>query len=388
MEDEHAFPDKKGGDLSRIFLEIHAERGTGVLTVKNARLSVKIHLKDGLLVHAEGLDRETPLLNEIVQRKGLNPGELQELIRLTGKGPHALSEELIRRGLITLSFWDRFLVLRARQHLAAALQMEGADHEMSRSGPEIPSGSCVNRDLLEMLVDTIRGMKSTKFFKKVVPGPETRFQRTPDWEQMMERFPLSFTERSVLSMVGGRKTLADIAMSTGLEHANLYQVFYLLSFLGMVTPQTGEDSPDYSEIIKLYLDFLGIVESRFRNELGREFDTIFTQCVNSLSGQSAWLFEGVEFGKENKDQTIAKIRDRFSSLLDSGESRLVLATSFNKLIYPLLRRMKKILGVGLTQNALSEMMNLMGYLEKYKNDEGLMDYLSGTLKDYMEQIGS
>ena len=51
-------------------------------------------------------------------------------------------------------------------------------------------------------------------------------------------------------------------------------------------------------------------------------------------------------------------------------------------------KMKEILGVNLTENAIKEMMNILEYVEKYRQDTELMNYVGGNLKDYLRQIKS
>ncbi|MBW2357561.1 MAG: hypothetical protein JRF21_02350 [Deltaproteobacteria bacterium] len=44
---------------SSLFLELYHKKKTGVVTIKNERFTIKIHLDKGLLVHVDGIDRET-----------------------------------------------------------------------------------------------------------------------------------------------------------------------------------------------------------------------------------------------------------------------------------------------------------------------------------------
>lgn len=51
-------------------------------------------------------------------------------------------------------------------------------------------------------------------------------------------------------------------------------------------------------------------------------------------------------------------------------------------------QMKKILGLGPTEAALSEMTGILEYVEKYRQDVDLMSYVRKNLEDYLRQIRS
>ncbi|MBW2357560.1 MAG: hypothetical protein JRF21_02345 [Deltaproteobacteria bacterium] len=349
--------------------------------VKNERFTINIYLDKGILVHVDGIDRETRLIQEIAKRKELDPNQLIELEQIKEKDPHSLGQRLIK-----------FLVFRARYHLATALMMDGVDLEFAETPTPVPPQSPVNRNFIELLVDTIRDIRNKEFFKKFVAGHQARFQKTEKGQNLGDWVTLTSNEQVALSVIDGQKTVGDISTSTGLSLEDLYQAFYLLSFLSLIVAvqEKGEEKGggDYSEFIKLYVDFLKITDTYFRKEVGDQFETVFSQCLKELIGKGDKFFREIDSPDEPYEKTVNEISDRFSSLLTSGESPLVIFTSLNKLIYLLIMRMKKILGTGITEKALNEMLKMVSYVEKYSHDPDMMDYIKGNMEDYARQIGS
>ena len=49
-------------------------------------------------------------------------------------------------------------------------------------------------------------------------------------------------------------------------------------------------------------------------------------------------------------------------------------------------QMKKVMGVNMTEKTILEMMNIMSYVEKYRQDTELMNYIKENLEDYLRQI--
>ena len=70
------------------------------------------------------------------------------------------------------------------------------------------------------------------------------------------------------------------------------------------------------------------------------------------------------------------------------EGRLVLSSSFNKLLFLLIMRMEKLLGKALAERSLKQMMNILQDVERYRREPEIMDYVRGNLRDYLQQIGA
>jgi len=382
---------KKVGSLS-LLPDLYYEQKTGVITIRGDRRTIRIHLKKGLLTHAEGLDVDTLFLRKIAREKGLTSDHLNELIELKKNDPHSLGKTLIEHRFVSPSGWNKFLLLRARSHLAAALQMDGAHLEFRESSLNIPPEISVNCDLLQLLLESLRKLKNPALFKKSVPGAHVCFSPGLRKWHAAKQLPLTPTENRILSLIDGRRTVGDISSATDLGLDELSHVLFLLSSLGLITPaqEEGEDKGTvaHREIINLYLDFYKILETNFVREVGREFETILARCTEELTGPSAKLFQGIDVHGEPQDKIASKIYDRFSDLMTSGESPLILSTSFNKLVYLLIMRMKKTLGIGITADTLNEMLQMVSYVRKYRRDAEMINYMRENLEDYLRQIQS
>ncbi|MBT8341325.1 MAG: hypothetical protein KJP07_15020, partial [Desulfatitalea sp.] len=169
----------------------------------------------------------------------------------------------------------------------------------------------------------------------------------------------------------------------------LYRVFYPLIFFGLIHPADVKGpETHYHEIINLYLDLLGILETNLRKEIGRQFDSIFDQCKNELSEQGKTLLHDLVLSEKPYEKVAKRVYGRFSELLGRDGSPLALASSLNELLHILILRMKKALGVLVTEQALKEMINMVGYVKKYTEDVELMKFVRGNLENYLKEIKS
>jgi len=244
-----------------------------------------------------------------------------------------------------------------------------------------------------LLLDTIRGMKNIEHFKKYIPGENAVYSISEDAQEIKSNIPLSPSEQNIYSSIDGQKTVGEIITGTGLDPGEIYKIMYLLLCFGLIAQgeEKGEkeaDSGDFAETINLHLDLLRIIEANFRKEVGKEFENIFNRCKGELSGQSKELFHDLSLSKDSQEEFTEEIFRRLAKQGESSEGKLFLQSSFNKLVFLLITNMKKILGVGLTENTLEEMMNILEYVEKYRQDTEMMDYVRGNLLDFLRQVQS
>jgi hypothetical protein len=382
-------PHLKESSLSGFFLRLHRDQKTGVLTVKDGKSAIKIYLREGKVMHAEGLESDMRLLEEISKKKGLDPKQFYELIQIKERNPHSLGQALIEGGLLSRSLWDRFVALKAKNNLASVLQIKDPDLEFSESEWLISSINAVNRDLIELLLETIRGIKNKAHIEKYIPGLNACFVQTGKTRELQTLIPLSTVEQTCLSMVDGERTVGEILNTAGLRQEGLYRAFYPLIFFGLIYPADFKGpETHYHEIINLYLDLLCILESNLRKEIGRQFDSVFDQSKNELSEQGKTLLHDLVLSEKPYEKIAKRVYGRFSELLGPGGSPLALASSFNELLHILIQRMKKTLGVLVTEQALKEMINMVGYVKKYSEDVELMKFVRGNLEDYLQEIKS
>lgn len=379
--------------LTSLLLKLHNDNMTGVVTVKDSQKAIRIYLQGGHVVYAEGIDKDSQLLKEIAAKKKLDQVQLSELKTIMEKDPHSLGATLIQRKLISKQVWDKFLELKIKHILATAFKMEIADLGFSESELKIAHINYLDYNIVQLLLDTIRGIKDLELFKKHIPGDNAVFSLSEDPDGLKGNIPLSPSEQIVFSMIDGQKTFGEITTESGIEKGDVHKILYLLLCFDLIEAMTEdskkeEGADQYFEIINLYLDLLRIIETYFKKEVGREFENIFNTCKGELPAESKDIFQSLSLSSDLQKDVIGDIVSRIAKIGTLTEGRLLLLSSFNKLIFLLIMRMKKVLGTGLAEKTLKEMMNILQYVEKYRQDADMMNYIKVNLEDYLKQIGS
>ena len=68
---------------------------TGVVTVKDNRRAIKIYIKAGHVVYADGIDKDSQLIKEIATKRKLGQDQIDELKNIREKDPQSFGKTLL-----------------------------------------------------------------------------------------------------------------------------------------------------------------------------------------------------------------------------------------------------------------------------------------------------
>jgi hypothetical protein len=377
--------------ISRELLKLYYDGRSGEVVVSDKLRTIKIYLEEGNVVYAEGVDEDKQFLREIAGQKGLGPSQLKELEKIMEKDPQSLGKTLLERRLVSEAVWKRFVEIKVKYALAAAFGMDNAELKFREIDFSIFPNNLINYNMIQLFLDTIRLMEDMKIFARQIPGDDAVFTLSEGANEVQAIIPLNPFELTIFSMIDGQKTIGEIIKSKGMARTDVYKTFYLLLCFDLITLISAQDGGagsevDYTQIVNIYLDLLRILETNFRKEVGKRFESILDKCLNELTGQSKELLRSLDLSKDYQAGIATQISKRFAEKEKAVEGRLVLSSSFNKLLFLLIMRMQKLLGKALVESSLKQMMNILQDVERYRREPEIMDYVRGNLRDYFQQI--
>jgi len=379
--------------LSRELLRLYYDGMSGEVVVRDKLRTIRIYLDEGNVVYAEGVDEGRQFLREIAAKKGLDPRQLKQLEEIREKDPQSLGKTLLERRLISEAVWEKFVEIKVKYALAAAFKMDNADLKFHEVDFSILPNNLIDYNMIQLLLDTIRLIEDLKTFERHIPGDDAVYTLSEGANEFQAIIPLSPFELTIFSMIDGQKTVGEMIKSKGQAREDVYKTLYLLLCFDLITLISAQDGKvesevDYTKIVNIYLDLLRILETDFRKEVGKRFESILDKCLNELSGQSKELLRSLDLSKDYQAGIVTQISKRFAEKEKAVEGRLVLSSSFNKLLFLLIMRMQKLLGEGLVERSLKEMMNILQDVERYRREPEIMDYVRGNLRDYLQQISA
>jgi len=163
------------GRLGSLILSLHRDGSTGTLVVKEGEKDLKLSFEKGLLVYADGIGKEGPLLVELVSRGKIDMRQLDELRVLNQKDPRSLGQALLTRKVVSQALWRNFLLLKATTVLSAAFDLERPDLLFNDSEPSIPPVNFIHEESLPYVLDTIRSTTPHPSLREILKTKEIVF---------------------------------------------------------------------------------------------------------------------------------------------------------------------------------------------------------------------
>jgi hypothetical protein len=374
--------------LGSLLLSLHRDGSTGTLGVKEREKDLRLYFKKGRLVYADGIDQEGPLLVGLVSKGKMDMVQLDEMRILKQEDLHSLGKALLDRRVVSDALWRKFLLLKVKTILCAAFDMESPDLLFSDSALSLLPVNFIQEETLPFVLDIIRSTTPHNPFREVLRSREKVFGLSAEASFCKALLPLNPDEEKILSLINGQRTNKEILKSSGLNFKLFQKSLYCLIRLGLVDKvfQPRPVSREHSYIIRLYLNLLLIVEAGYRQEIGKRSLKIFKKCVADMAPPGKALFFDLDPGNENLESAANKIGAHFMEQEALGDGRLVLLTSFNKLLYLLMMRMKKLLGKKRAVRTIEEMIHALVHFDPGKKNPEIMRCVTRNLEDLLRQM--
>lgn len=378
------------GRLGSLLLAMHRDGSTGTLGVKGGETDFTFYFNKGGLVYADGIDKEGPLLAELVSKGKIDLKQLDELRVLKNMDLHGLGKALLDRKLVSEALWRNFLLLKVKTILSAAFDMENPDLLFSESDLSLLPVNFISEDNLPFVLGTLRSTTPHHPFREILKSKDMVFGLCSDVLSGKARPPLNPSEEKTLSLIDGQQTAKELLKSSGLTSRLFQKSLYCLIRLGLVDTvyQQRPISRENSYIIRLYLNLLLIAEAAYRQEIGKRSQKVLKQCVTDMTFPGKALFSELDLVNENPESAAKKIAFHFMEQTTLRDGRLVLLTSFSKLLYLLIMRMKKLLGKKRALKTIQEMIRALVHFDPGKKNAETLLYAQKNLEDLARQMQS
>ncbi|MCU0595889.1 MAG: hypothetical protein MUC98_10575 [Desulfobacterota bacterium] len=376
------------GRLGRLILSLHNDGATGTLGIREGKIDLTLYFETGLLVYAEGIDKEGPLLAELVSKGKIDLKQLDELRILSRNDPNGLGQALLSRKIVSEALWRKFVQIKATTTLSAAFDMERPDLLYSDSEPTLSYGNRLHEQGLAFVLDTIRGTKPHDALREILKTREMVFGFSSDSSCLRAGLPLNPFEEKTLSLINGRHTVHEIQKASGLTPRWFQKCLYCLIRLGLVDKAAQEKtvSREHTAIIRLYLNLLLMVAAAYRQEIGKRSEKIFKTCVAELPPPGKALLSDLDLVTGALERSVKKIGAHLMEQSTLSDKRLILLTCFGKLLYLLITRMKKLMGKKRAMKTVDEMIRALAHFDPGKKNSELMRHVAKNLEDLGRQV--
>lgn len=205
---------------------IHQSRLSGVLTVAAGGAERSVQFKDG---EVRGAQSTAPgeRIGEVAVRLGY---ATETQIAKAAAGGRPLGRSLVELGFVSASdLWKCFHEQVTEVFHAILLSPAGTFFLVDEDDPERP-GTALSVNTQALLMDGIRRIDELSLFRARIPGPHAFLRR----REPRRPITLKATEQTLLGLVDGRRTVAEIATAAHSSEFDATKVLYHLAEAGYV----------------------------------------------------------------------------------------------------------------------------------------------------------
>jgi len=385
--------------LNSIMQMLHNDKKTGVFRASNGKDEAFIYFNEGAVTYAMGSQREARL-GYLLKKRGLISAEmLKSSLASAKEKKQALGKYLLENGDITLDELNEMLAKQTEVILFTLFKWEKGDFEYKDTQVNLKGLVNVKINVLKIILEASRRIDEMSIFNKQIPS-EKLICKISGQKKDQEEIKLNSAELQMLTIIDGKKTVADIfegcgydAFSTS-DQFSAYKTLHSLISSGLVDineevqpkDKVIAEDVDYNSIITVYNEVLQTVCRNLETELGKKMINILEECKSEIVTRPINLFEG--FHPDNPTATnMHMILGVMKAYTEDETNRALLIESFNKFILGIIDKAKNIIGTRLTQNIMMETEKILSQFKEHQFKKSSMSRVIDDLISTLHRDG-
>jgi len=324
----------------------------GLLTVADRGIVIDLYLESGRLVYATSSRAKDDLSALLLRWQCIAPERYDAAMRQVAEGAR-LERALVEQGGMTPAGLRQ---ARHRQALHIVLPLfNWRDGEFSFFEGEAPQGELprVQLPIAAIVASGIRALRDLDLIVLRSPSLDRVFDAIPPNRMTSEPVALRPAETSVLGLVDGARTTADIIRASGQTDAEVRRTLFLLSVLGRVKPRLRpgraaaetagrKERADAGEILRQFNGMFGRVYRYLTREIGPISDHLLRRSLQETESDHPVLFSGSSLSADGTVD-LPPLRENLTGL--HGErGRGLLVDGLNELLYREMLLLRRTLG--------------------------------------------
>lgn len=221
--------------LADVLLFLSNNRKTGSLRCMRAEVTKTIDWEGGEMVFARSSRPEDRLGAYLVSRGKLTPAQLEQASRQIG-ARERLGKTLIRLGMLAPN--DLLEAMRGQVTEIAYSLFHWTEGVFDfREGPPTTEKIALNTSVMNVIMEGTRRLDEWSRVKQKIHNDRVILAPVKSLEEVARSVPLSDFEKSVMSLVDGRRTVRDIVALAGRIEFDSWQALYALLSAGVIRVQ-------------------------------------------------------------------------------------------------------------------------------------------------------
>ncbi len=333
--------------INSILQLLSIDEKSGILSVKNENIEVKILFQKGEIVYATGSKKENRLGHRLQSKELISRDQLQACLKQSRKTNKSLGKFLVENGFIALKEMEQEIQDKVQEIIYDLLLWQNGDFEYKDAQLNLERVVVVRQKVVKILLEASRRIDEMSILRKHIPNENLIFNIS-NQVQAQGEITLNTDEWQLLRLVDGRRSVRQIIDRGRFDEFTAYKRLYSLLSAGLIENSPGQKAEeknkieqDYSVAIMIYSDILQTIGRSLEAEIGSQTFTIFTECRPLLRAPWSELFKDY-FPNNPTATTIHVISQALQPIDDFEKGRNFLIKSFNTYIANILDRVQAI----------------------------------------------
>jgi hypothetical protein len=234
--------------LSSLLQLLSNDKKTGILELTDGSDIVQVYLRNGTIINAFGSSRVERLTNYLRSEGIISEEQLEKSLTLSAHTGKKIGKVLVEQGLVSQELFEKLLHRQIEQTLYSIFLWEQGEFEYRDQEFDLSDQIIASFDTMEIVLEASRRVDEIAQLKQRVPKDNDVLAITADGDTL-QKASLKTTERAVLSLINGKRTVKRIIIDSGYDELKVYKTLFSLVTSGLITTEknvlkrTDEDVP-------------------------------------------------------------------------------------------------------------------------------------------------
>jgi hypothetical protein len=293
--------------LARILVSLNRNRKTGTLSVRTPAFVKKVYLNTGDVVFASSTYEDDRLGEMLLKANKITVEQYDKSVEILKSSRKRQGAILVELGFITPKelFWG--VKYQVKEIIYSMFQIEDGEYLFEEGN--IPTGEVITLKMSmgNLIYEGIGRIENWTRIRNELPDTESVLTLSDDPLSLFRNIELTPQDKRILSMIAGKKTLADIIENSLMGSFEVMKITYVLYSLGMVREAEPEQTGAAAGAKKEGGNEAGVSVSDVLQPASGE-EGSFLGRVNSLYARLADMdaYELLEVDRNADEETVRK----------------------------------------------------------------------------------
>jgi len=357
---------------------------------------VKVYFQEGTVIYAISSQKEHRIGYFLKSKGMLSERDLQKCLQVGKQKKLQLGKVLVEEGYITVDDLKDVIRLQVENILYGLFLWQKGDFDYKDAKLNLSGLILTELDAMELILEASRRVDEMSILTKQIPSDKLVF-RMSERVQDEEEIKLNSNEWRILSLVNGKRSVAEVIMESGYDNLGAYKILYSLVSSGLIEKTEAveveevpvkkkEVSVDFPGIVTIYNDVFQVILKSLQDELGNRAFGIFDECKAKLVPDQQELFKNFEL-KGSIDKNVQEVSEAVKVFDDPEEGRAFLIIGFNDLLLGTLNKGADILGGQLIHGTRKEIEKVLALVDKYQTGSTEKKQIVFGIRDVLQKAG-